>query len=366
MRCVIDLTSLEDNFSGIERYALSMTKEIIKQERNIEFILLFKNNIFRELKEYTSYSNVNYVILKGKNKLIFNQITLLKALNKIDADKYVFFAFPSPILFRRKGMYNTIHDMGAWDVPNTIKTLSRIYFKYSYINAAAVSEGIITVSNYSKERITSLLNIAGAKVHVIPSGVSDNFYIDNIENTAKEAEYVRQKYHLPKKYIMCLSTLEPRKNMTLLLDAFIEVMDSVDYDLVIVGRKGWKIDKLMEKSERLKNRVHLTGFIEDKDVKYIYKLAKCFVFTSVYEGFGLPPLEALKMNVPVISSNAASLPEVLEDRAIYFQSCNKSDLSIKLIDLDKCIQVLKVGMSDYQVDNYNFKMSSGKFLKVIK
>lgn len=93
---------------------------------------------------------------------------------------------------------------------------------------------------------------------------------------------VREKYQLPKQYIMTLSTLEPRKNMELLLKAFTNIQDKVDYDLVLVGRKGWKIDEVLERYNS-KTRIHITGYVEDEHISVIYKNAKCFVFPSLYE-----------------------------------------------------------------------------------
>lgn len=357
----IDLTSLFDNLSGIERYALCITQEMLNIDYLNRYVLIFKNQIHLDFKKYENRKNIEFHILKGKNKLIFNQFVLLKHLYKIKADKYLFFAFPSPILFKRKGIFNTIHDMGAWDVPYTMKKLSKIYFKYSYINAARVSDGIFTVSKFTKERIIKLLKYDNDKIHIVPSGISTLF------NVCKEndPQMLFEKYAIPSNYILCLSTLEPRKNMNLLLEAYNEVLDKVDYDLVLVGRKGWKVNEFLRKSEKIKNRIHLTGFIEDEDLPYIYKMAKCFVFTSIYEGFGLPPLEALSMGTTVISSNAASLPEVLEDKAIFFESNIKNDLVDKLIRLDTITQNSKYGVSKYQRETYNFKASANKVLQII-
>ncbi len=109
------------------------------------------------------------------------------------------------------------------------------------------------------------------------------------------------------------------------MEAYDQVKDSVDYDLVLVGRKGWKMDEVLEKYGA-KSRIHITGFVDDEHLSSIYKNAVCFVFPSLYEGFGLPPVEALALGTPVISSDAASLPEVLMNQATYFHSNSKKEL----------------------------------------
>ena len=107
MKILIDLTSLDDNFSGIERYALNISKQMIIQDDKNNYILVFKNNIHEEFKKFRNRKNVKFKIIKGKNKLIFNQLILPYYLYKFKCDKYLFLAFPSPILFKKRGIiYN--------------------------------------------------------------------------------------------------------------------------------------------------------------------------------------------------------------------------------------------------------------------
>lgn len=364
MRYAVDLTSLDDHFSGIERYAFCMTREMLRQDRRNEYMLIFKNRIPEGFEGCRSQNNVRFQVLKGKNRLLVNELALPALLWKTKADRYLFFAFPGPVLFKKNGIYNTIHDMGAWDVPFCGKTLPRIYFKISYFHAAKISEGIITVSNFSKGRIAEILNYAKNHIYVLPCAVADTFQTGRGDDREEFSE-ISKKYDLPSRYILCLSTLEPRKNLGLLVDAYGAVMKKVDYDLVLVGRTGWKVEKLLGKISAM-DRVHLTGFVKDEDLSCIYKHAKCFVFPSLYEGFGLPPLEALSMNVPVISSDAASLPEVLGEQAVYFHSGDEKDLEEKLENLDSALQGKRPGLSQFQKENFSFARSAAKLLEILE
>jgi glycosyltransferase involved in cell wall biosynthesis len=360
MKIVVDLTSLSFHITGIERYALCITKELLLNDKLNEYVLIFRNEIYEEFREFIDEKRVSVYILKGDNKLLFYQCKLLFALYKIRADKYLFFAFASPILFFRKGIYNTIHDMGAWDCPESMKKLQRLYFKISYRIAALISDGIITVSEFSKARISSILGVQTNKILVAPSAVTNKFVSTDCVNY----DDVKSRYNLPQKYVMSLSTIEPRKNLELLLEAYVEIMDDVDYDLVLVGRKGWKTDELIEKY-RLQTRVCMTGFVEDEDVSNIYKNAICFVFPSKYEGFGLPPLEALALGTPVIASDAASIPEVMMEGAVYFKSDDKTQLVHLLKNVEtECLNMCK-SLNDYQRENFDFATSAKKIIDEI-
>lgn len=332
MKIVIDLTALADNFSGIERYALNISKEMIKNDKKNKYILIFKNSVHPSFNNIKDGKNVELKVLYGEGRIFFSQIKLTKALYKIKADRYLFLAFPGPIFFRRRGIINAIHDLTAWDCPETMKFLSRIYFKVGILNAIRISKNIITVSEFSKKRIMEKFNINN--VDIIYNGISEVF-IENKETiNDKKNSKIKKKYSLPDKYFMCLCTLEPRKNIELLIRAFIELKQcgKIDEKLVLVGRKGWKIEKLLEEvNDKYRNEINITGFVDDMDLPSIYAMAECFIFPSLYEGFGIPVIEAMYMRVPVICSNTSALPEVVDGTGILFENNNKEDLKNKII-----------------------------------
>lgn len=335
MRVAIDLTALNDNFSGIERYALNMTLEILKQNKDITFDLIFKNEIYPAFFPWKENELMHFHILPGCNKLIFNQWRLPMYLNRLNADYYFFFAFPMPILLKKKHVFGTIHDMCCWDCPETMKKQMAWYFRLSYMRMAKKAEQIITISEFSKTRIREILKVPDDKILVVYCGLSAEFMLVS-DCPDDQVKRIRDKYHLPEEpYYLCLSTLEPRKNMMLLLKTYLDLYKSgkVKTRLVLAGRKGWKIDELLSEAEQ-NGQVIVTGFIDDKDLPMIYKLAKCFIFPSLYEGFGIPPLEAMSQGVPVISSDASSLPEVLGNAAHYFPNNDKDALSKAILYME--------------------------------
>ena len=173
MRILIDLTSLNDNFSGIERYALNIAKNMILQDRENYYILIFKNEIHKEFLEYKDMENISIRVFNGNNKLVFNQLILPLKLYKNKADLYLFFAFPSPILFRNKNCISTVHDLTAWLYPETMNFKSKLFFKAAIKNAIRSNRCILTVSESSKNDIISKFNIN--KIEVIGNVVSQVF-----------------------------------------------------------------------------------------------------------------------------------------------------------------------------------------------
>lgn len=360
MKIVIDLTSLSYHLTGIERYAMCVADKLIDIDQDNEYILLFRNEVAEIFKSRINGKRIKAVVLYGNNKLFFLQITLTRELRKIKANKYLFLAFPSPFLFAGKGMINTIHDMGAWDSAQEAQTLHKYYFRILYRRAARKSEKIITVSNFSKGRICKILGVDPERLTVVYSAVYDNL----LKNNNTSFDYVKENYNLPEKYIMTLSTLEPRKNMKLLLEAYDNISKEVNYDLVLVGRKGWKVDDLIDRY-KAKNRIHITGFVQDEHIAAIYKNAICFVFTSLYEGFGLPPVEALAMGTPVISSDAASLPEVLMDQALYFKNNSMDELESLLLSVEDRIADMPHSLNDTQIKQYSFLTAAQRVLDIL-
>lgn len=360
MDIAIDLTSLSYHITGIERYALCISQKMLELDQKNHYILLFRDEIYDGLKRYIDGKRVCTKILRGDNKLLFNQVVLPYALYKIKADRYLFLAFPDPILFRKRGIYSVIHDMGAWDRPDTMKILQCIYLRSIYWASARSSQKIITVSNFSKQRILKILKITEKRICVVPCGVTDTLKV----KTKIPFDQVKQHYGLPERYIMSLSTLEPRKNMRLLIESFLEIKEVVSFDLVLVGRNGWMMDGSLSKYDT-DGRIRLTGFVKDEEVSQIYKHALCFVFPSSYEGFGMPPLEALTLGSPVISSDAASMPEILMDQATYFKDNDKEELKKLLIELDGGKMDMARSINEYQRKKYNFTTSAKKILRII-
>ena len=360
MRICIDLTSLADNFSGIERYAACISLELIKNY-NDTFILVFKNEIHPLFLRISSKKNVKCIVVKGKNKLFFNQVKLPMTLYKIKADGFLFLAFPVPILLFKRNMVSTIHDICCWDCPETMNGLSKWYFRISHRIALVKCKAIITISKFSKKRIHQKLKYPYDKIWLIYCGIN----LEDFKIIHKRDKTVKEKYNLPDEYILSLSTLEPRKNIALLISAYASLIND-GYQLpklVLAGRKGWKMDSFLKSIEPVvRKQIVFTGFIDDEDLPNVYGKATLFVFPSKYEGFGMPPLEAMACGSIVLSADNTSLPEVLGDSAFYFDnsinSLKKELLNLCTVDNDMKRQLAKKGYGRVKI--FNWKREANK------
>lgn len=355
MRICVDLTSIYDKLSGIEKYALNISRNMVLSDKKNEYILLFKNEVHIDFIFAERQQNVRIKIIKGKNKLYFNQVKLLIELYKIKCDYFLFLAFQAPILFFKRNQINTVHDMTPWMFANTMSLKGLVYFKLSITLAMRRSAHIITISESSKRDINEHFN--NNNISVIYCGV-DALYQKPIDDVNLIS--VLNKYNINEKgYLLCIATLEPRKNFPLLLNAYVELRKElkIDRKLVIVGRKGWRFDEIFRIliDNKLENEVLFTGFVEEKELPYIYKGAYCFIFPSIYEGFGMPPLEAMACGVPVIVSDSSSLPEVVGDKELYFKSNNLEDLKFKIVEM------LNMGISKKKQFVERGKKQSQKF-----
>lgn len=204
----------------------------------------------------------------------------------------------------------TVHDLSFVHYPATFPANLVAYLNRVVPWSIDRASHILADSHSTKRDLAAVWNVPGDRVTVLHSGVNERFR--PVDDAAALAA-VRERYALGQQpYVLTVGTVQPRKNYELLVRAFRAVAESRPHRLVIAGGRGWLSEGLTAEIARqgLAGRVHLTGFVDDADLPALYSAADLFVFPSLYEGFGLPLLEAMACGVPVISSNASSLPEV--------------------------------------------------------
>jgi glycosyltransferase involved in cell wall biosynthesis len=206
----------------------------------------------------------------------------------------------------------TLHDLIFQFDPDSHKPLNIAFLKTMMPRFLKAADAIIAVSECSKRDAINLYGIRADKIHVIYEGVEPRFTpITNPDRLS----HVRAKYHLPDRFILHVGTIEPRKNLPLLF----EVAAQTKEHIVVAGQLGWLTDPILAQVKELgvEDRVTFTGFIDDDDLPALISTANVLAMPSKYEGFGLPILEAMACGTPVVASNAASLPEVGGDAALY-------------------------------------------------
>ena len=355
MRVAIDLTSLADNFSGIERYAACMTQALLKIDDSNEYVLYFKDEVHPEFSAYKTRDNVTTEVLSshGLGKLIFSQLILPRALYCSRTDCSLFFAFPAPLLYRGPSI-STIHDLSCYDCPETMTAKSLLLWRALDRHAVSKNKRVITISQFSKDRIVSHYKINPRRVVVAYCGVNQEQF--NTEAGRGREEEIRERYSLPSRYFLSLATIEPRKNLKFLIKSWAEAFSQgrIDADLVLAGRRGWKTEGLLKEiPEKVMQHIHFTGFIADSDLPVLYRESLAFVFPSRYEGFGLPPVEAMASGARVICSDIPALREICEGGAEYF-SISESE------DLIRCLCTITVKTNAFDPRNYTWNTEAEK------
>jgi len=328
----IDATSLYRKITGIESYTLNLIKALLEYDCENEYVIFLRKQVHPEF--LIDKKRVSFRICPVVNQVFCEQIWLPYVIAQEKLNLVHFPAFPpSPLIC--KPLVFTIHDAAMWRFPKKLSWKGRYYFLPLSNLAALKASRIITVSEFSKKEIgffikKSILNIQNC-------GES----IDSIFNRRFKHETlveIKKEKQLPDKFILSVNSLEPRKNIPNLLLAFRllkECKPSFQHKLVLVGRKAWGKDSVFSEITRLKldRDVIITGYIEPDSLPAVYQLADIFFYSSLYEGFGLPPLEAMASGVPVIASDIPALKEILGEAAFYVDAHSPENMAEALKNL---------------------------------
>lgn len=319
LRVGIDLTGIWRQPTGIFRYATEMAKHLLllpPSEPRLRYILFFAGEIHPDFVPLQH--TFETVICPTRNELFCKQCWFPLMLPRLHLDIIHYPAFPPPyVQWSGPRMIMTFYDTGPWRYPETQTLHGRLYFRTLLTHGARTSNQIVTLSTHARSEIGHFLGTRYlAKISIAPGAVKTDFG-KVVSDTYKQE--VRARYQLPDAYFLTVATVEPRKNLPTLLKAYTQLKRQADQDypaLVIVGRKGWNCEDILHYMAVLQNDVYFLGHIPDPDLIAVYQMAQSFVFPSLYEGFGLPILEAMMAGCPVVTAKSSSLPEVAGNAAL--------------------------------------------------
>lgn len=346
---VIDCRNI--NHSGIGTYLKNIIPGLINSSN---FVITCMG--YQELKNFYWFPLINFILLKSKILSIQEHLELLYKIPKCD----IFWSplFISPFFkFREKKRVVTIHDVSQLANPQhySFSFIKTPLYKILFNRSAKLSSLIITVSEFSKKEIIKYTNTNPEKVYTILNGVDNEF---NANFNFKKIE---------ERFILFVGNILPNKNLLFALKAFSKI-NNKDIKFYIVGRtnNGVKENKLLSEIQNLDNRIVFTGKVSDEELKNYYANASLFLFPSRYEGFGLPILEAMKFNIPIISSNAASIPEVGGNYVTYFNPNDESELIDKLNNyFDNNIKTPSINYSEHLKD-FTWDRTISEHIKLFK
>lgn len=317
LSCCIDLSVAAREGAGLGRYSSSLAEALLSQGVTLR---VFVNSVeasrlcppLSELPTYAAGISMRPWRLRVASSYfgapsvdrVFPHVSLFHATEHL-----------LPKLTRAASVF-TLHDTAFVHFPEYYLPRNRIYLRVMIPRFLRRADRVIAVSEYTRDDALRLYGLDPDKVEVIPEGVDGRF---SPEVSPERVASVRERYGLPDRFILYLGTIQPRKNLTTLLEAFASIRTQrPQVGLVIAGERGWLYQPFYSRLRELglDQVVTLAGKVADDDLPAMFNAAEVFAYPSVFEGFGLPPLEAMACGTPVVCSNASSLPEVVGDAGL--------------------------------------------------
>jgi glycosyltransferase involved in cell wall biosynthesis len=326
MRIGIDATALPRRLTGAGNYIVQLTRALQDVDPANEYVV-FAKPPHAELFQARGQLHVVQVALATRMfRIGWEQLALPFIVRQQQLDLLHSPHYTMPLAVRCKTVV-TFHDMTFFLHPEMHKTYKKIFFRTMIRISTRRADAIIADSESTRQDILQLLRPDSHKVSAVPLGVSDYFrpIVD-----VSAAERIRRKYHLPNSIILYVGVLEPRKNLPTLVKAFKSLVDrGLPHTLVLAGHKGWMYTELFQTIEELQlaERVRFTGYVPDGDLAGLYSAADAFVYPSVYEGFGLPVLEAMACGIPVVTSKVSSMPEIAGETGVLIDPRRADELA---------------------------------------
>lgn len=325
---------IKDKMDGIGLFTFEMLNIITKQHPEISFYFIFDR---KPSADFIFGDNVQPVVLWPKTRHIYlfpfwYQIILKKALRRLNPDVFV----ATDGMFPLRSNINTlavIHDLNFEHYPETLpKNVLNYYLKY-FPQFAKKATRIATVSEFSKNDIVNTYHIKEDKIDVVYNGANSKFQPISFEEKLK----VKTTYTQQQNYFLFVGTLHPRKNILRLLMAFnqFKTVTKSKMKLVLAGKKMWwttEINAFFEQMEA-KSDVVFTGRLSEQELIKITAAAYAITYVSIFEGFGIPLVEAMQCGVPVITSNVTSMPEVVEDAGLLVNPFSEEEITQAMIRL---------------------------------
>lgn len=330
MKIAIDIRTAAGEKAGKGWYTFLMVHELLKNDTENQYILYTRNRV----PGFEQYKNAQVKAVKSKTFIW--HLAVAYDLRKENVD--IFWAptsYITPNLIPKSiKTVITVHDLVAFLFPQKHNLKATLIEKFSLKRALKRSSKIVTISKNTAHDIQDKFETPSKKIEVIPCAGNEEYRRINHQELAAFAK----KTNLPDKFFLAVGTIEPRKNFTKLIKAFSIISERYpEYSLIIVGKDGWQFEEVYEEIQQkyLQKKVHILGYLSGKSLISLYNLAEAFVFPSIYEGFGIPPLEAMMCGCPVIASYSSSIPEVVGDSALLIDPKSEESIAAAMLKIIK-------------------------------
>ena len=358
-KIVLNGSIIHENPTGLGVYAINVFKEFEKSKSNIRVLAAIDIEDMN-VEKINKYVKPSYKKIGAIARFLWTQLVLPMKLKK---DDVVYHPFQYLSLFTKNKQIITIHDLIPLYYPKVAKH-QNFYYKYIMPMLLKKAYKIVCISENTKNDLKKFYDVENDKIEVIYNGYDSKLF--NKKNLKPE---VLEKYNINSDYMVIVGGGYKHKNLEIAIKAFIEVKETEKYKLVIVGGNSAYIREVKElvKEMKLENRVLFVGYVPDKDLKYLYAFSYAFIYPTLYEGFGLPILEASACGTVVLCSNNSSLPEVYGNSALSFNPMDMEDIKekIKLIIKDKNLRGDLIVKSEENLKRFSWEKTVEKIEKLI-
>jgi glycosyltransferase involved in cell wall biosynthesis len=330
LRIAIDAHSVGTGLAGNESYVTNLIEALAELDIENRYTLYVTKR--EAVKRFSNrWPHVRVQRTRPHTPLVRVPLTLAAELRRRPVDLlHVQYTAPP---FAPCPVVATIHDLSFEHLPQTFKRRSRMQLQLTVRRTARAAARILVPSEHTRRDICETYRIEPERVTVTPLAAPSHFapVLDE-----KEVRRVRERYHLEGEYILAVGSIQPRKNLALLIAAYADLRRARPHanlpKLALVGKLAWLYDETLRAIEGcgLGDLTVLTGYVSEADLPALYTGALCFVYPSYFEGFGLPPLEAMQCGTPVIAGNRTSLPEVVGDAGLLVDPFDKNSIASAL------------------------------------
>ena len=318
---------IDNRVSGPNEFTHGLIRAFLEFNQDIQLYLYYDSSNPKNL-----YPKARERVLSSKNRLLWDHILLPKELRHDNLDIVIMPKGTIP-LYTPCRTIAIMHDLGYfYPNLNAYKFLESIYFRLNMRYTARKAWGIFTVSEYTRQNVLRLLPVKHDKVTTIYEAPHDRYQRITAPN---QLAILRERYHLQEPFIFYPTSISPRKNIIRVLDAFESILDVIPHHLYFTGSLRWNASNIMRRLEEsaLHSRVHLLGAVLPEDMPGLYSLSQYAIYPSLFEGFGLPVVEAFRCGTPILVSDLTSLPEVSGDAALIVDGYSTESIKQGLLRL---------------------------------
>ncbi len=353
---------------GIGEYAFELLSEFSRQKHQHKIVVYlkakplshmppetdtFQYEVFGPSRLWTQFGLPIHLLLSREKPSVF-----------FSPSHYVPRLSPAPRVM-------AIMDVSYVQYPQLFKAKDLYQLKHWTAYSVKKAKKILTISEASKSDIIKEYNVTKDSVEVIYPGVKP---IRALSPELFTMDRLQRDYGIAKNYILFVGTLQPRKNLLRLIEAFSQVLKKKnvpdDLQLVIVGKKGWLFEEILSAPEKynIVDRIKFLDFVSDEELPALYKNAICYVLPSLYEGFGLPVLEAMKYGCPVITSNISSLPEAAGDAALFVnpEKTEEIENALEKVITDEKLREVLIQKGYKQIKKFSWEKAASETLRVLE